>query len=290
MKRMSPAQSRGINRVFVVLPVFEDRQSLAILAESLSACIPAGLVLVIVDDGSVRWPVQQEDLKAPFERAEIIRLVRNMGHQRAIAVGLCHVLTQYFSKKNVEDSAIIVMDADGEDRPEDIETLLTALDQPNVDVVVAQRKRRPGSLRFRLHYLLYRTIFFLLTGKAIRFGNFMAMKVRSARRLAGMGELWIHLAGTVLVSRLRRVELPLDRGTRYAGGSKMNFFSLALHGFRAVTVFAEDVLVRVGAACAVAALACVTFGLTVTALKLAGLATPGWFSIASGVLVMLLLQ
>src|SRR5262249_1540529 len=54
--------------------------------------------------------------------------------------------------------------------------------------------------------------------------------------------------------------------------------------------FAEDVLVRVGVACAVASTACIVLGLTVITLKLAGLATPGWFSISLGVLVMLLLQ
>jgi hypothetical protein len=291
---MWPAQSQGTNRIFVILPVFEDRESLALLAEKLSGCIKSGLVLVVVDDGSVGSPVQQEDLKATFEQAEIIRLVRNMGHQRAIAIGLSHVVTRHFSEQNVsnssENSVIIVMDADGEDRPENVETLLTALAQDNVDVVVAQRRWRPESVWFRLFYQFYRVIFWLLTGKTLRFGNFMALKVRSARRLAAMGELWIHLAGAVLVSRLRRMDLALDRGTRYAGRSKMNLVSLALHGFRAVTVFAEDVLVRVGVACAVASTACIVLGLTVITLKLAGLATPGWFSISLGVLVMLLLQ
>jgi hypothetical protein len=291
---MWPVQSHATKRVFVILPVFEDRQSLAVFAEKLGACLTAGLVLVVVDDGSVRWPVQREDLRGPFEQAEIIRLVRNMGHQRAIAIGLSHVVARYFSEQNVDDlcadSAIIVMDADGEDQPEDIETLLTALDQDDVDVVVAQRKWRPDSFWFRLFYRFYRAIFLLLTGRTLRFGNFMALKIRSARRLAAMGELWIHLAGAVLVSRLRRVDLALDRGTRYAGSSKMDFVSLALHGFRAVTVFAQDVLVRVGVACAVASTGCVALGLTVIALKLAGLATPGWFSISLGVLIMLLLQ
>ena len=65
-----------------------------------------------------------------------------------------------------------------------------------------------------------------------------------------MEELWLNLAGCVLTSKLRVKTLDIDRGKRYNGESKMNFVSLTLHGFRALMVFAEDVLVRVGIICA----------------------------------------
>ena len=70
----------------------------------------------------------------------------------------------------------------------------------------------------------------------------------------------------------------------------MNFVGLALHGFRALMVFAEDVLVRVGIICAFVALFTVAASLLAIALKLAGFATPGWFSVALGILLLVFLQ
>jgi hypothetical protein len=70
----------------------------------------------------------------------------------------------------------------------------------------------------------------------------------------------------------------------------MNFTGLVLHGCRALMIFAEDVLVRICLLCFVIAFLS-TAGIVVTiVLKFIGLATPGWFSIALGILMLVLLQ
>ena len=132
---------------------------------------------------------------------------------------------------------------------------------------------------------VYKRFFSLMTGRAISFGNFMALKAHAVKRLVVMQELSIHVAGAVLASKLRTGVCSLDRGPRYAGQSKMNFVGLALHGFKGLMVFAEDVLVRVGIACAlIASLSVIGAGAAVV-LKLLGFSTPGWFSVALGILV-----
>lgn len=70
----------------------------------------------------------------------------------------------------------------------------------------------------------------------------------------------------------------------------MNFVGLALHGFRGLMVFAEDVLVRVGIACALLAVLSVIGGIAAVVLKVLGIATPGWFSVTIGILVLVFLQ
>jgi hypothetical protein len=55
-------------------------------------------------------------------------------------------------------------------------------------------------------------------------------------------------------------------------------------------VFAEDVLVRVGLACSIIAGASILVAALVVALKLAGYSSPGWFSVALGILVLIFLQ
>jgi hypothetical protein len=84
--------------------------------------------------------------------------------------------------------------------------------------------------------------------------------------------------------------VPLDRGARYAGRSKRNLVGLAWHGFKALMVVAEDVLVRVGVACAVIAMLSIFGGGIAILLKLFGVATPGWFSVALGILFLVFLQ
>jgi hypothetical protein len=70
----------------------------------------------------------------------------------------------------------------------------------------------------------------------------------------------------------------------------MNFTSLGLHGLRSIMVFAEDVLVRVGFFSTAVAVAAVGLLGAAVALKIVGYATPGWFSTAIGLLLILVLQ
>lgn len=70
----------------------------------------------------------------------------------------------------------------------------------------------------------------------------------------------------------------------------MNFVGLALHGFRALMVFGEDVLVRVGIACSLVAFLSISGGVAALILKTIGFATPGWFSLAMGILLLVFLQ
>lgn len=268
----------------VITPVFEDAAVAARLYGDLARTLGHEATIVAVDDGSVREPVPASAIADAGLTGSIIRLRRNVGHQRAIAVGLNYVADR------LPGSTVIVMDSDGEDVPATIPQLLEPLASPDVDIAVARRQQRRESLAFQAFYHVYRAIFWLLSGRRIRFGNFMAIKPAGLRRLAAMPELWIHVASSVLMSRLRIAFRPIDRGQRYAGRSKMNFSSLVLHGVRALMVFAEDVLVRVVIVCAAIAVGSVLMiGLSLV-LKLIGFATPGWFSVALGILLLVLLQ
>lgn len=271
--------------LIVVTPVYEDVEASGHLFRDLAAEFGEQVFVVAVDDGSVRQPVEVEYLEQAGVSGVVLRLRRNLGHQKAIAVGLDFVASQLTGGQRV-----VVMDSDGEDVPGTIKSLLRSLDDPTVDVAVAQRRSRVETWRFKAFYVVYKWLFKLLTGRGISFGNFMALKPHAVRRLTAMQELPIHVAATVLASRLRTARCPLDRGPRYAGRSKMNFVGLALHGFKGVMVFAEDVLVRVGLACsAIAGTSILAAGMAVI-LKLLGYSSPGWFSVALGILVLIFLQ
>lgn len=269
----------------VVMPIYEDQEASSRLFQELYAEYGDSVYVVAVDDGSVRQPVSIHILEKYGLSGVVITLKRNVGHQRAIAIGINYVAEHLGDVKQT-----VVMDSDGEDTPSSIRTLMTPLDSSHIDIVVAERKSRVETLRFRTFYLVYKFLFALLTGRKISFGNFMALKPNAVRRLAVMPEIWTHVASGVLTSKLRIDTLPIDRGPRYAGKSKMNFVGLVLHGFRGLMVFAEDVLVRVGIVCAFVAGMTVLAGIIAIFLKLAGFATPGWFSVAMGILFLTFLQ
>lgn len=272
-------------RKVVVMPVYEDLEASSKLFLELARTQGSDTYIVAVDDGSVRQPLPVSAIEAAQLEGVVITLRRNVGHQRAIAIGLSYVAENFG-----DDVVVISMDSDGEDTPESITELVAGLSSPDIDVVVATRKSRVESLKFKTFYVVYKLLFSMLSGRKISFGNFMAAKMPAVRRLASMQELWTHVAAAVLGSKLRVHSCALDRGARYAGRSKMNFVGLALHGFRALMVFAEDVLVRVGIACTIVAAASVVGGVLALLLKTLGFATPGWFSLAFGILLLVFLQ
>jgi len=271
--------------VIVVTPVYEDVQASSRLFTELSAQFKCNVFVVVVEDGSVKQPVNISNLENAGVDGVILKLRRNVGHQRAIAIGLGYV-SEYIQPQH----RVVVMDSDGEDLPSTIPDLLDHLKSEDVDIVVAQRTSRVETFRFKAFYAVYKLFFSVMTGRVISFGNFMALKASAVKRLVVMQELSIHVAGAAIASKLRTKICPLPRGPRYAGQSKMNFVGLVLHGFKGLMVFAEDVLVRVGIACAVIASLSIVAAIVAVGLKLLSIATPGWFSVALGLLFLMLLQ
>ncbi len=271
--------------VIVVTPVYEDLQASSRLFKELSVQFKRDVFIVVVEDGSVKQPIEISSLENADVDGVILKLRRNVGHQRAIAIGLGYVSEIMQPKQRV-----VVMDSDGEDLPSTIPDLLDQLKSEEVDIVVAQRTSRVETFRFKAFYAVYKLFFSLMTGRVINFGNFMALKAPAVKRLVVMQELPIHVAGAAIASKLRTKICPLPRGPRYAGQSKMNFVGLVLHGFKGLMVFAEDVLVRVGIACAVIASLTIVASIVAIGLKLLSIATPGWFSVALGLLFLMLLQ
>lgn len=272
-----------MHSLVIVTPVYEDREAAEQLFSALKKVFHEDLSIIAVDDGSINFPISSDIFSRLGVRGEVIKLKRNLGHQRAIAVGINYAAEHY------PNHTVVVMDSDGEDSPQSISTLLSQLGT-GTDVVVAERRSRVESMRFQVFYALYKRFFALFTGKVINFGNFMALSPSALQRLAVMPELWLHLAGCVLISKLRIVRCPIDRASRYAGKSKMNFVGLVLHGVKGLMVFAEEVFVRVGIFCAGVAFLSILLMPIPIALKLAGLASPGWASVLIGVFLLIFIQ
>ncbi len=67
-----------------------------------------------------------------------------MGHQRAIAVGLV------VAAEKTGSDCIVVMDSDGEDRPEDLRDLISGAERFPDNIICARRAERSESAWFRI--------------------------------------------------------------------------------------------------------------------------------------------
>ncbi len=277
------ADGRPAREILVVTPVYEDWESLAQLTDKLLAVAREANVhlrVLAVDDGSVSVP------RIPLNPAvEVLSLAYNLGHQRAIAVALA------FASARLRFDAVVVMDADGEDAPETIPRLLQESEHKPTAIVVAARTGRSEGFVFKLFYRLYRLAFRMLTGQKITFGNFSVIPRERLTRLVSMPELWNHLAGTYLRSRIPLHTVPLPRGKRYHGKSKMNLPSLVVHGLSALSVFSDVLIARLLLLSTTIFVLSVLGVMTVVVVKFAtNLAIVGWATNAAGLLAVISLQ
>lgn len=278
-------------RIAILTPVLDDWTCFAELVHEISALYTgAGVEFVVcaVDDGSVT-AFDPASLVLPPESCitgiELLRLALNLGHQRAVAVGLCALA----GRDDLD--GVIVMDSDGEDRPSDLAALLAASRRNDGQVILARRAKRSESATFRLGYRIYKALFYLLTGEPITFGNYSLLPMAAVRRLVHMPELWNNLAGAILRSRLRRTDVATARGCRYDGSSKMKLIGLVVHGLSALSVHTDRIFVRVLLGAGIVGIASVLGIIAVALIRLlTDLAIPGWATTAGGVLLIVLLQ
>lgn len=278
--------------IAILTPVFDDWESLNTLLSEMDAALATIDTVVrvfIINDGSSRPSsglVETCACLKHIQYVQIIHLVSNQGHQRAIAVGLAELVVHV---TNLD--AVIILDADGEDQPTDLPRLVAAHNQYPHHIIVARRQRRSEGFMFSLFYRLYKRLYQLLIGIRIDFGNYCLIPFHQAEKLAYNSYLWNHLAATIMRSRLPIMRVDTSRGQRYTGSSKMNLPGLVVHGLSAISVYSDIVFARALLFSFLMALASVVGIIVVVGVKLfTDLAIPGWATGAVGLLAILLIQ
>ncbi|MBE9465736.1 glycosyltransferase [Dyadobacter subterraneus] len=271
----------------IIIPQYNDWEALNLLIQKintdLSPTVLKNSSLLVVDDCS------SKDRTEPFvpfggKDIQVLRLYRNLGHQKAIAIGLSYIA------ENIDCDNVIVMDADGEDAPSDINKLVQrSLEVPG-KIIFAQRNKRTENFIFRFFYIIYKNLFKLLTGKVITFGNFSLVPKQRLKNLVRVSEIWNNYPGGIIKSRIPYDSILTDRAKRLAGESKMNFVSLVLHGLSTISVLVDTTAVRILIFSIFMSGLAVAFIILILFLKLIGNATPGWASTLGSTLIILMLQ
>jgi glycosyltransferase involved in cell wall biosynthesis len=216
-------------RLSVAIPMYNEELILPELLRRVRGVlggIPGGPhEIVIVDDGST-------DDTAQILRAEAGRdpniygvvFSRNFGHQAALTAALDHVT----------GDAVIVMDGDLQDAPENIPDFLEK-HLEGYDVVYARRVRRKEAWWLRLSYhVFYRLIASLSdTRLPLDAGDFGLMSRRVVDEVRAMPEHHRYLRGLRTWVGFRQTGIPIERDERYAGEPKyspMKLLKLAADG------------------------------------------------------------
>jgi len=270
--------------VVACIPVFNDSKSAALLLEQLdavAATLPHDFAVVFVDDGSREEECAALPGPTPHIPAvEVLRLRRNLGHQRAIAIGLSFIAAE------TDADYVVVMDGDGEDCPSSLPQLLAAAQGSGHAAVFAERLRRHDGAGFMVGYRTFRLLHKLFVGRDVKVGNFSILPRPVLERVVGVSEIWNHYAAGVFHARIPIVQVPIARGRRLAGESKMNLPSLVMHGICALSVWSDVIVSRLFVIVAGLMVAVVAALVAVVTIKLfTTAAIPGWATFAAGMLV-----
>jgi hypothetical protein len=224
----------------ILIPVFNDWESLLSLLNNIHTLKInniAHIKVLIVDDCSTEILNKKIEFDS-FKNIEIIKNSKNIGHGKSIAHGI-----NYISKKNDFDY-LIVMDGDGEDRPEEVkELILKSIDLPSL-TITANRIKRSESAFFKLSYHLHKILTLVLTGYSIKFGNFMCIPKQDLNLIVSNKNLSVSFSGTIAKFIKNKTFIPSIRGIRYYGPTKMSFVKLIRHSLLIMSTFRKEAALR----------------------------------------------
>jgi hypothetical protein len=224
----------------ILIPVFNDWESLLSLLNNIHTLKInniAHIKVLIVDDCSTEILNKKIEFDS-FKNIEIIKNSKNIGHGKSIAHGI-----NYISKKNDFDY-LIVMDGDGEDRPEEVkELILKSIDLPSL-TITANRIKRSESAFFKLSYHLHKILTLVLTGYSIKFGNFMCIPRQDLNLIVSNKNLSVSFSGTIAKFIKNKTFIPSMRGVRYYGPTKMSFLKLIRHSLLIMSTFRKEAALR----------------------------------------------
>ena len=109
-----------MKKIKILIPIYNDWKSVFKLLENIDLEIikwSAEVSILIINDGSTESrPITESNFKK-IKSVKIINMKNNQGHAKCNAIGL-----KFLSEKEDFDY-VILMDGDGEDRPEELNLL-----------------------------------------------------------------------------------------------------------------------------------------------------------------------
>lgn len=214
--------------ISVVLPCFNEQELIPALYERLSRAArtwDVDVEFLAIDDGSTdQTSGMLHAICIADPRWKLLRFSRNFGHQAAVSAGL-----QY-----CQGDAVVVMDSDLQDPPEELHRFLKQW-REGYQVVYAIRTRRKESWWKRCAYFLFYRVLRLLSTIEIPLdsGDFSLMDRSVVNVLNQMPERARFVRGLRSWAGFRQTGIIYERDRRHSGSAKYTLrrlIRLALNG------------------------------------------------------------
>ena len=157
-----------MKKFIILIPIYNDWKSVFKLLQNIDLQIAewdADVSVLIINDASTENKPAAELSFEKIKSTRVINMKKNQGHARCYAAGLKFLI----EKENF--SYAILMDGDGEDRPEELNLLLKKSNENPLKTITADRIKRSEGPLFKLMYECHKILTYVFTGKLIKFGN-----------------------------------------------------------------------------------------------------------------------
>jgi glycosyltransferase involved in cell wall biosynthesis len=221
----------------LIIPIFNEEavipelhRRLAEVMAELEADVRSWEV-VFIDDGSKdRSLALLKEMSASERRFKVLAFSRNFGHQMAITAGI----------DAAEGDAVVIIDADLQDPPEVIRSMIARW-RSGFDVVFGVRRSRAGETIFKklTAALFYRILRTMLGGMSIPVdaGDFRLISRPVVLTLRSLKEKHRFVRGMVTWVGFKQSALYYDREARFAGETKYPFTKMVRFAVDAITSF-----------------------------------------------------
>ncbi len=230
-----------MKKFIILIPLFNDWKSVSKLLNEINSQVinwNADVSVIIVNDASTEARSGLESNYKKIKSVKILNMKENRVHQRCIASGLKYIC------ENEDFDRVIVMDADGEDRPEELNDFFNKAQENSNMTITGNRFKRSEGIVFKILYEVHKLLTLVFTGKLIKFGNFTCLPKDHVKQLIQKPYLWNSYSSSVVRTINDRTFIPSKRGLRYVLPSKMNFTGLVFHSLAIISVFRNTVIIR----------------------------------------------
>ena len=230
-----------MKRYFILFPVYNDWTSLWKLSKKINEQVKgldAKFSFLFINDASTETRPEFNLNLEKIDSVKVINMKKNQLSGRCIATGLKYIY------ENEEFDYIIVMDSDGEDKPEGIVDIHNKNQKLQNKTIVIERQRRNENIFYKILYKIHKINTALFAGKLIKFGNYVCLPRDHVYRLIQEKNLWNSFSATIAKVIKDRMFIKADRGIRYYGPSKTSYFNLIHHAFTIMSVFSGVVFFR----------------------------------------------
>jgi polyisoprenyl-phosphate glycosyltransferase len=215
--------------ISIVIPIYNEEENLQNLYTRLTNAAPSwkeNYEIVLIDDGSHDSSLTMMRVMAEKDsHVRVIKLSRNFGHQPAISAGI----------QEAKGDAIIIMDGDLQDPPEELYRFLDKW-REGYEVVYAIRTKRKEGFFKKLAYSSFYRIMAAISDIEIPLdsGDFCVMDRKVVNVLVhDMPEQIRFIRGMRAYAGFKQIGVTYERAERAAGEVKFTFkklIQLALDG------------------------------------------------------------